>query len=136
MAASLKNRLLRSIARLGGPATRPLAGRRLFPLWAVVYHAGRRSGRTYATPIAIQLTPDGFVIPLPFGDSTQWARNVLAAGGCRLRWRGAELDACAPEVVGWAEASAFYGPVLRALAPALGIRHFLRVRRTGEDDTS
>ena len=45
-----------------------VAGRRLFPLWAVIHHRGRRTGRPYAVPVAIRASPDAFTIPLPWGD--------------------------------------------------------------------
>lgn len=94
----------RAVARMTAPLSRPLAGRRLFPLWAVVRHHGRRTGRAYAVPVAIRVTPESFVIALPWGDHTQWARNVLAAGGCTIRWRGADHLGSEPVVIGPAEA--------------------------------
>jgi deazaflavin-dependent oxidoreductase (nitroreductase family) len=126
-APSRKSRLLRALARAGAGASVPLAGRRFFPLWGIVRHAGRRSGRTYDTPVVVQRTNDGFLIPLPFGGSTQWARNVLAAGGCTIRWRAQEYGAGDPEVIDWSRARSSYGPVLRLVIPVTGIRTFLRV---------
>jgi hypothetical protein len=102
----------------------PLAGRRSFPLWAIV----RQSGRRYTTPVAIQRTQDRFVIPVPFGDATQWVRNVVAAGGCTVRWRGREYRALAPELLDWVQARSSFGAILRAIVPVTGIGTFLRVR--------
>ncbi|MFC4945199.1 nitroreductase family deazaflavin-dependent oxidoreductase [Pseudonocardia sp. GCM10023141] len=86
-------------ARLTAPMARTFAGRRYFPLWAVVHHRGRVSGRALTVPVAVQTTPTAFVIALPWGPSTNWARNVLAAGGCVLRWRGADHPVSAPELL-------------------------------------
>ena len=47
-------------------------------------HVGRRSGRVRRTPVHPVETPDGFRIIVPLGKASQWARNVLAAGYCRL----------------------------------------------------
>jgi deazaflavin-dependent oxidoreductase (nitroreductase family) len=124
---SRKSRFLRALARAGAGASVPLAGRRFFPLWGIVRHAGRRSGRAYDTPVVIQRTNDGFLIPLPFGGSTQWARNVLAARGCTVRWRAHEYRAGAPEVIDWPRARSSYGPLLRLVIPVTGIATFLRV---------
>jgi deazaflavin-dependent oxidoreductase (nitroreductase family) len=122
--------LLRSIARLFGPISRPLAGRRWFRLWAIVHHRGRRSGRRYATPVAIRATAGGAVIPLPFGDRTQWHRNVLAAGGCVVRWGGEDVPMVDPEVVDRAAAEAAFNRLLRFLIRRAGIHAFLRLRRS------
>jgi deazaflavin-dependent oxidoreductase (nitroreductase family) len=125
---SRKSRLLRALARAGAGASVPLAGRRFFPLWGIVRHSGRRSGRTYDTPVVVQRTTDGFLIPLPFGGSTQWARNVLAGGGCTVRWRAHDYRASAPEVIDWERARSSYGPLLRLVIPVTGIATFLRVK--------
>ncbi len=126
-APSRKSRVLRAIARAGGGVGVTLAGRRFFPLWGIVRHAGRRSGRTYDTPVVVDRTSDGFLIPLPFGGSTQWARNVLAAGGSAIRWRAHEYRVLAPEIIDWQQARSSYGPVLRLVIPVVGIRTFLKV---------
>ena len=54
---------------------------------ALLTHAGRRSGKTYQTPLGAQPYGDGFVVSLPYGKHTDWCRNVIAAGTCRLAWR-------------------------------------------------
>jgi deazaflavin-dependent oxidoreductase (nitroreductase family) len=57
--------------------------------WGVVHHVGRRSGAVYDTPIDTQRTDEGsVVIPLVYGPSADWCRNILAAGGCTLTLRG------------------------------------------------
>lgn len=120
--------ILRFIARITAPLARPLAGRSYIPIWAVVEHRGRRSGQTYRTPVAIGRMDDGFVIPIPFGEGTQWVKNVQAAGGCRVTWKGRDFDLVSPAVIGAAEAAtAFHGLAGRAIGPT-GIGHFLRVR--------
>ena len=45
----------------------PLAGRRWNPIFALVLHRGRRSGRAYQTPVAARRVADGFLIALAFG---------------------------------------------------------------------
>ena len=110
---------------------RPLSGRRWFPLWAVLHHRGRRSGTEYATRLVARRIRDGFIIPIPFGEGTQWVRNVLAAGGATLRWRGADHRLVDPEVVDLAGASgAFSGFQMWALRRA-NADHFMRLRDAG-----
>ena len=128
--------LTRMIARVTDPFTRPLAGRRYFKLWAVVHHVGRRTGADYATPVAIVATSDGFVIPLPWGERTQWARNVLDAGGCRLRWGGADVSLVEPQLIGGDQAQQFFNPVLRMVLRTFGMGVFLRLRKAPSESAA
>jgi deazaflavin-dependent oxidoreductase (nitroreductase family) len=109
-------------ARATAPAVRVLAGRRWFPAWAVVHHRGRVSGRNLTVPVAVVATPDGFVINLPWGASTNWVRNVLAAGGCVLRWKGSDHRVHHPRIIDAAAARPYYPrlvwAIVRKLFPA------------------
>ncbi len=127
---SVLARVTRATARATGPLARPIAGRRLLPLWAVVHHRGRRSGRAYAIPIAIRASDDAFTIPLPWGTETQWLRNVQAAGGCTIRWRGIDHTATAPRMIGAEEAIPAFHPVQRMILRVGGVGSFLRLSRT------
>lgn len=68
------------------------------PGWAVVVHRGRKSGRTFRTPLWAFRRPNGFVIALTYGPDTDWVRNVLAAGGCELQTRRRRYQLGAPVV--------------------------------------
>ena len=48
-------------------------------------HFGRMSGVRRLTPVHPEPTPAGFRVMVPLGSHSQWARNVLAAGHCRLQ---------------------------------------------------
>lgn len=119
---------IRWLARVVEPVASHFAGTRWFPLWAILRHTGRTSGRTYATPVVGLRTPDGFLIPLPFGDATQWARNLFAAGGGALRFAGREYCIAEPRIVEHEEATAHLGRVLAALTAWLGLRQYVLVR--------
>jgi deazaflavin-dependent oxidoreductase (nitroreductase family) len=108
-----------------------LAGTRLLPLYGVIEHRGRRSGKSYRTPVVVRPTSDGFVVPMPWGESTDWYRNVSAAGGCLVRWNGKEYPLAHPEVVASAEAGAEFGAFQRAMMARLGIDRCLRLRHRG-----
>ena len=107
----------------------PLAGRRFFPLWAVLHHRGRRTGRAYAAPVGLRVTPDAFTIALPFGERTQWVHNVMATGECTIRWKGRDYRATEPRVIGSTEAESAFNPVLRTMMRALKIQTCLTMRR-------
>src|SRR5258708_29564789 len=101
---------LRVGTRLFNPLTLALAGSRRLPLFAVVPHRGRRSGRSYTTPVGARRTADGFVIPLTFGDRPDWFRNVRAAAACVLRWRVADYPVIDPEVVACETSRSTFSP--------------------------
>jgi len=123
------NGIVATLARASGPLTVPIARTGLISIWGVVKHRGRRSGKTYATPIALRPTTDGFVLPLPWGEGTDWCRNVRAAGGGVIVWRGTEYDVTDPKIVDVAEALPAFSAVLRPIVRMTGIKTFLRVRR-------
>ena len=122
--------ILRSVTRAAARATAPI-GRvmaRVSPLWGVVHYRGRRTGRDLSTPVQVRATPDAFVIALPWGSGTQWVRNVQAAGGCTVTWRGTDHVVDSPRVIGRAEATAFRGWERLALR-LLRTDEFLSLRR-------
>lgn len=102
----------RWLVNASAPIARALAGRRWVPLWALIRHRGRRSGTAYETPIAVVPTTDASIvmIGLPWGVTTNWARNVVAAGGASLRWRGRDVELVHPRIVD--------GPAAERLAKA------------------
>ncbi len=66
------------------------------PGWAVVVHRGRKSGRTFRTPLWAFRRDNGFVIALTYGSDADWVRNVRAAGGCELLARRRHYQLGAP----------------------------------------
>jgi deazaflavin-dependent oxidoreductase (nitroreductase family) len=78
--------------------TLPTAGR-TFSVYSVLEHTGRRSGRTYFTPVGAYPFGDGFVIGLTYGPTVDWCRNVVASGDAVLRWRGKSYPLQRPEVI-------------------------------------
>jgi deazaflavin-dependent oxidoreductase (nitroreductase family) len=76
-----------------------LAGHRFFPLWVVLRHRGRRTGKEYAVPLAVISTETTFIIALPWGRETDWVRNVRAAGRCTVRWKGVDYECTEPTFV-------------------------------------
>jgi hypothetical protein len=116
------------LARLTAPLARTFAGRRFFPLWAIVHHIGRRSGRALAIPVTVGATAESFVITLPWGAGTNWVRNVLAADGCTISWKGVDHQVVRPEIIDLAAAMPNFGPIARrVLARANPV--FLRLHR-------
>ena len=120
--------LLRFGTRRFNPLMLSLARSGRVAMFAEIHHQGRRSGRSYITPVAARPTADGFVIPLTFGEQADWFRNVQATGGCIVRWKGVNYSLVEPEVVDWAVVRASFYPPERILVPLIGIEHFVRLR--------
>lgn len=70
---------------------------------AVVVHRGRRSGKTFRTPVHLDRVQDSFVIALAYGDGADWVRNVVANGGAVIELGGETFITKNPVVVPSAE---------------------------------
>jgi deazaflavin-dependent oxidoreductase (nitroreductase family) len=57
----------------------------LVPPWVVIVHRGRRSGRTYRTPVNAYLRGDVLAAVILYGEASDWVQNVLASGGQVVR---------------------------------------------------
>jgi deazaflavin-dependent oxidoreductase (nitroreductase family) len=80
------------------PVMMNLAGRKHWYA-AVIRHTGRRSGKSYTTPVVADRVADGFILPLPYGARVDWLRNVLAAGRATVTVGGETFDVIAPEII-------------------------------------
>lgn len=103
--------------RVVNKVVRPLSGR--VALWSLVEHVGRRSGRTYRTPVSAFPAPDGFAVLLPYGDGRDWVRNLQAAGGGRITVGGKTFAVVDPRIVPTAEAAALLPQPWRTLVALL-----------------
>jgi deazaflavin-dependent oxidoreductase (nitroreductase family) len=97
------------------------------PGLALVVHRGRRSGRTYRTPVNVFGTDDGFIMALTYGPDTDWVKNVQAAGGCELRTRGRVVRVAQPRVYR-DETRRGIRPVERQVLRLIGVADFLSVK--------
>ena len=121
--------MVRSLAGVFNPLAMPVASSGLVPVWGVVRHTGRRSGRSFATPIALASKGDVFFVPLPWGERTDWCRNVVAARGGVVRYRGRDHRVVEPVVVSAAAAAPAFPRIIRPVIARVGIKTFLRLRR-------
>src|SRR6266568_8641175 len=77
---------------------------------SVISHVGRRSGRVYRTPVVSAAHDDSFLIALPYGERTDWLKNVLAKGSATLVTGGKTYQVDRPEVIPMAEATSYFRP--------------------------
>jgi deazaflavin-dependent oxidoreductase (nitroreductase family) len=105
----------------------PLAGQQWNPIFAQVRHRGRRSGRAYRTPVAARRVADGFIISLAFGAQVDWHRNLVAAGGGVICWRGRDYEVSRPEMIDGDVALPAFHAVQRLFLRLGGIDGYIRV---------
>jgi deazaflavin-dependent oxidoreductase (nitroreductase family) len=85
------------------PAMLTMAGRRHWYA-AALHHVGRRTGRTYATPVVAVPVDAGFIVPLPYGEGVDWLRNATAAGRATIQFQGESYEVGAPVLLDAAQA--------------------------------
>ena len=81
--------VLAPMTKMLNPLVAALAGRRHFTMAAQIQHVGRRSGKPYVTPVGARVQDGIVLIPLTFGNRSDWASNVRAASDCSVRINGA-----------------------------------------------
>jgi deazaflavin-dependent oxidoreductase (nitroreductase family) len=124
--------VMRPMTKILNPLIVKLAGRRHFGMAAQIRHVGRRSGRTYTTPVSARRSGDMVVIALTFGNQSDWSRNVRAAGGASIRIEGEDYGVTRPQVMSRQEAKplvqAAFSPMNRAGFRMLGIKQVMTLR--------
>jgi len=92
--------------RVANPIQRMWAGR--IPAHGILEHVGRRSGKTYRTPLVVYSADvggrPGLAILLTYGPNRDWLKNITAAGGGRMLRYGKTFGVTDPRVVSKAEA--------------------------------
>lgn len=99
---------------------------------SVVRHVGRRSGRTYETPVVAAAHDDSFLIALPYGRRTDWLKNVLSQGSATIVSNGHTYEVSQPEVIPMAEATAYFRPREQRMQRQFHVDSALQVRQRRE----
>ena len=99
---------------------------------SVVRHVGRRSGRAYQTPVIAAQHDDSFLIALPYGERTDWLKNVLARGSATIVTNGHSYDVDRPEVIAMAEATGYFRPREQRMHRQFHVDSALQVRQRQE----
>ena len=96
---------------------------------SVVRHVGRRSGRSYETPVVAVAHDDGFLIALPYGDRTDWLKNVLASRTATVVTHGQAYEVDQPQVIPMTDATRCFRPKEQKLHRRFAVDTCLRVHR-------
>jgi len=92
---------------------------------ALLEHTGRRSGRTFRTPIFAFRSPRGWVVVLTYGPDVDWLRNVRAAGGARMHVGSRLVTLGAPETLTEQDGLSRMPNPVRQMLPVLGCHDFV-----------
>jgi deazaflavin-dependent oxidoreductase (nitroreductase family) len=122
------DKIVRPMTRVVNPLIIRFAGGWWFPMFSVLRHRGRRSGEMYATPISAMPRGDFFWLGLTFGEDAAWARNIVAAGDCDLRYRGTDYHLTDPAVLDTSAVRSQLPPVMGFGLKMLGVPKVLRLR--------
>ena len=87
----------------------------ILPPWAVILHRGRRSGRSYRTPLLAFRRDRTLIVALLYGEESDWLRNTKNGVGRVVRM-GRTYELSAPRVVDTSVASELsrLSPIARA----------------------
>jgi deazaflavin-dependent oxidoreductase (nitroreductase family) len=125
--------VLAPLTKILNPLVGKLAGRRHVPM-AKLRHIGRRTGKSYLTSVGARVGGGVVLIPLTFGNQSDWARNVTAAGYCSVEVDGHTLRAERPRFLAAADAAplvhVLFSPVERFVFKVLGIKQFMGLEPT------
>ena len=129
----LPQRLARFNKVVTNRVARVVAGR--MPGFGIIVHRGRKSGRTYRTPVNVFARPGGFTIALTYGGG-DWVANVLAAGTAEIHTKGRTHHVSNPRVVKNPARAGVPAPV-RVILGRLHVDQFLHVDgSSGEPPTT
>jgi deazaflavin-dependent oxidoreductase (nitroreductase family) len=92
----------------------PTAGTRFSP-YALLIHKGRKTGKLYMIPVVTARQGSRFIFALAYGLDVDWYRNVTAAGGCELHWKGVEYLLSNPRELDQVEGRKAFGKFVEML---------------------
>ncbi|MGK8522799.1 nitroreductase family deazaflavin-dependent oxidoreductase [Nocardia asteroides] len=107
------------------PTAGLVAGR--VPGFGIVLHKGRKSGRSYRTPVMVFEQDGAYRIALTYGRDVDWVKNIRAAGGFALETRGRVVELTAP-VVRHEPTAAWAPRGVRQVLKAISAEYFIEAR--------
>jgi deazaflavin-dependent oxidoreductase (nitroreductase family) len=79
----LKNTLNRMTSRMARSGHGP---------FSLIRHKGRKTGKSYETPLILAAYEKDFIAELTYGPGVAWYRNIVAAGRCTVVFKGVEYE--------------------------------------------
>ena len=121
----MRKQFLTFLKNFFNPLIRRFAGSSQTP-FAIVYHVGRRSGKTYETPIIVMPLDGGFVVTLTYGPNVDWYKNIQAAGHFRLRWHNHDYHITSLEPLDTQTALAAFSQPFKTILQSRNEQDFLK----------
>lgn len=103
------------------------AGTNIGPFSKLI-HKGRKSGKTFLTPVVATYIGEIVIIPLSYGEQVDWLRNILADGGCEIIYRKKRIATTYPEVVSGEVALSLLPEKRRHIFERFKLEKFLRLQ--------
>ncbi|MFC5503494.1 nitroreductase family deazaflavin-dependent oxidoreductase [Lysinimonas soli] len=111
-----------SLNRLTGRMARRGSGH-----FSIVRTVGRKSGKTFETPILARPIEGGFVCELTYGPEVDWYRNLVAANGGEIVHDGVTTRIVGLGPMTTAEGMAAFTPFQRRVLKVLKRTHFVKL---------
>lgn len=124
------DRIVRPLTRILNPLIMRVAGGRWVPMFSVLHHRGRRSGRMYATPVSAMPRGGYFWLGMTFGSDAGWARNILASGEGMIRYRAHDYQLIEAVALDTSTVCTQLPPVMRFGLTMLRVNSVVRMRPT------
>jgi len=102
--------------------------------FSMVRTVGRKSGKTFETPIIVQPIEGGFVCELTYGPEVNWYRNLVAANGGEIVRHGVTTKIVGLEPVTTSEGIAAFTPLQQRALKALKRTHFVKLIAAQQPD--
>jgi hypothetical protein len=109
------------------PFTRQLIARSSRGPFAIVHRVGRRSGKSYETPIALEPVDGGSVFDLTYGPDVDWYKNILVSGGCTLSWHRKDYVIDKIEPLNAEDGRAAFPQPIRLIIHLIHKQHFFKM---------
>lgn len=103
--------------------------------FAIIYHVGRKSGKSYETTIMVWPLEDSFVIALTYGEAVDWYRNILAAGHCTILWHKKVYALGKPESLDVETALQAFPPFFKRILQGR-VQHFVQLQVIASDSAT
>jgi deazaflavin-dependent oxidoreductase (nitroreductase family) len=117
------------VRRVANPLVMALGlagGRR--SMWGVMEAPGRKSGQPRRNPVVPHVIGDIVLIPMSYGPDVAWVKNVMAAGGGKLRYKRRDWCLVEPRLVPFGTAAARLPERLAASYERMRVDAFLELR--------
>jgi len=125
------------VSRTTGPSTQRVVNRVMARMagsryWytALLRHTGRRSGKSYATPLMAMRSSDSFLVALPYGTNVDWLRNVQVVGRATLQLRGQMYVVTDPVIVDRAMALPHLSTPMRNTMRWFDVKNYVKLKQT------